>query len=682
MPRFVTGTIPASAQRRNPPPQAGAPATDPLSRALAQSFRDPALIRISESDALEEAALLVDEADRGDFSPWLVSRTIDLARQFPANEQLQYCVGRLLSLSGDTETARLCWRGIVERFPQSYNAFPQYLRTVLNAFGGEVANEILASHCGDADIINDPAAALLVARCRILLGEPDEAEAILEATCPGPLATEITVARAQLHRMAGRFDEALALLETEDAANAAPELVRNIRAATRLFSGPHAAGPPSVAALDTLIGMALERRRTRPPQRTRDSLGGVILIGGSLGGGGAERQLANTAIGLTRHTDNGHRIGGPVSIYCRKLDRRRSNDFYLARLEAAKVHVADYLAAPKWGGDQASSILAPQCELIALLPPRMREGVIRLTDALRYEAPDVVQIWQDGMIFAAGLAALIANVPRIILNVRTMPPNRRKDRQKPEQEVLYRGLLSAPGVSLTANSRMAGRAYEEWLNLPSRSVVTIPNGVDPLPNDAPTNEQARWTRFDNDTGQSGFTLGGVMRFDDNKRPLFWLDICATLAKRRPDARFIIAGSGPLRGAAEEYAIKKEIADRTLFVGRTTHIGFWLDRMDALALTSRHEGVPNALIEAQLAGVPVLTTPAGGAAEAVAPVDANTILADAEHPSAEEAAAHLEKLAQLSEAEIVAAHSSVKHWAQERFALDQMIERTLDIFMDR
>ncbi|QLC21056.1 glycosyltransferase [Parasphingopyxis sp. CP4] len=678
----MTGTIPASAQRRNPPDHGGVLPTDPLSEALERPFRDPMLIPISESEALEEAALLVDEADRGDFSPWLVSRTISLAVQFPANEQLQYNVGRLLLLSGDTETARICWRGIVERFPQSYNAFPQYLRTVLNAFGGDVANEILASHCAEADLASDPAAVLLVARCRTLLGAPEEALTLLEKAHPGPLATEFTVAQAQLHRMAGRFDQALALLENKEAATAAPDLARNISTAARLFKGPHAAGPPSVAAIDTLIGMALEKRESRRPDGPVDGIGRVILIGGSLGGGGAERQLANTAIGLTSRMHAGSQIGGPVSIYCRKLDRRRSNDFYLARLEAAEVHVADYLAASEWGGDREASILAPHRELIDLLPPRMREGVIRLTDALRYETPDVVQIWQDGMIFAAGLSALLANVPRIILNVRTMPPNRRKDRQKPEQEVLYRGLLSAPGVTLSANSQMAGRAYEDWLNLPDGSVVTVPNGVDPLPGDAPSDEQARWERFDRETGHSGFVLGGVMRFDDNKRPLFWLEICAALAKRHRDARFIIAGSGPLRGAAEDHARRLGIAEQTLFVGRTTHIGFWLDRMDALALTSRHEGVPNALIEAQLAGVPVLTTPAGGAPEAVAPVEANAILSDAESPSAEEAAAHLATLAQLSEDKIVSARASVKSWARDHFAMDQMVKRTIDVFMNQ
>ncbi len=649
---------------------------------MERQIDDLALMRISEDDALSEGALLVDEADRGEFSPWLISRTISLATQFPANEQLQYYVGRLLSLSGDTENARLCWRGIVERFPQSYNAFPQYLRTVLSEFGGDVANEILASHCGNADPARDPAKALLVARCRSLLGEADEALALLERTQPGSLATKFAIEKAQLHRMAGRFDAALALLEPDEIAAAAPELVRNIRTGVRLFSGPHAAGPPSVAALDTLIRMAIARRELRPPYRPTGSIGGVILIGGSLGGGGAERQLANTAIGLTAHMHSGKRVGGPVSIYCRKLDRRRSNDFYLSRLEDADVHVADYLAAPEWGGDREASVLAPHRELIALLPPRMREGVIRLTDAIRHEGPDVVQIWQDGMIFAAGLAALIANVPRIILNVRTMPPSRRKDRQKPEQEVLYRGLVSAPGVSLTANSRLAGRAYEEWLSLPAHSVATVANGVDPLPDTAPAEEGLRWDRFDTDSGGTGFTLGAVMRFDDNKRPLFWLDICAALAMKCPEARFVIAGSGPLRGAAEDYARTLGIADHTLFVGRTSHIGFWLTKMDALALTSRHEGVPNALIEAQLAGIPVVTTPAGGAPEAVAPNDANFILADAEQPSAEEAARHLHTVSHMPEAQLLSARAAVKGWAQEHFAMDQMVERTIDIFMDR
>ncbi|MGJ8536632.1 MAG: hypothetical protein ACSHW2_05725, partial [Parasphingopyxis sp.] len=484
----MTGSLPAPVQR-----PALSPVADPLTEALDRGVLDSVAVALSEEEALTEAAALVEEADRGDYTPWLLSRAIDIAVQFPDNEQPQFYVGKLLNLSGDAESARLCWRSMIERFPSSYNIFPEYLRTILKVSGAAAAAQTLASHTAAAYPESDPANALLVARCLALLDHRDEALALLKKAEPsGKLAAEIAMEKARLLRMAGRFDEAVALLENSGSSAIDPEFARDMRLAARLFSGPHAAGPPSVAALDMLLKSAIERRRKRPPTRPGRMIGGVILIGGSLGGGGAERQLANTALGLSAHAEQGDLIHGPVSIFCRKLDRRRSNDFYLARLEKANIRVSDYLSAQPWGGSPERSMLAPSRELIALLPPRMREGVIRLTELLRYEAPDVVQIWQDGMIFAAGLAALMANVPRIILNVRTMPPNSRKDRQKPEQQTLYRGLLSAQGVTLTANSKVAACAYEEWLDLPSASVATVANGVAPLPQDAPEDERARW----------------------------------------------------------------------------------------------------------------------------------------------------------------------------------------------
>lgn len=672
---IVTGSLPAPAQRPVPLPMA-----DPLTEALDRGALDPVAAVLTEEEALTEAAALVDEADRGDYTPWLLSRAIDIAVQFPDSERPQFYVGKLLNLSGDAESARLCWRAMVERFPRSYNIFPEYLCTVLKVFGSSAAAKTLAGHKSVTSPEDDPANALLVARCLALLGNREEALSVLNMAEPtGSLAIEIAMEKARLLRMAGRFDAALTLLETSGSAAIDPEFARDMHRAVRLFDGPHSAGPPSVSALDTLLKAALERRCENPPARPENSIGGVILIGGSLGGGGAERQLANTALGLSAHADMGDRIHGPLSIVCRKLDRRRSNDFYLARLETANIRVSDYLSAQPWGGNKDATMLAPHQELIALLPPRMREGVIRLTDLLRYEAPDVVQIWQDGMIFAAGLAALMANVPRIILNVRTMPPNSRTDRQKPEQKTLYRGLLSAQGVSLTANSRIAARAYEHWLDLPNRSVSTIANGVEPLPIDAPDEERARWERFDSRTGGKGFTFGGVMRLDDNKRPLLWLEICVALGRLNSEARFIIAGNGPLRGAAEEFSRNAGIAERTLFVGRTTHVGFWLGKMDALGLTSRHEGVPNALIEAQLAGLPVVTAPAGGAPEAVAPHPANLILADAETPDPHEAANHLFALSRRGKEQWHEIQRDLPIWASDHYAMDRMTERTLDIF---
>ena len=54
--------------------------------------------------------------------------------------------------------------------------------------------------------------------------------------------------------------------------------------------------------------------------------------------------------------------------------------------------------------------------------------------------------------------------------------------------------------------------------------------------------------------------------------------------------------------------------RILFPGRTKDVPSWLEAFDVFLLTSRIEGLPNVLIEAQSAGVPVVSTVAGGSSE--------------------------------------------------------------------
>ncbi|NNC72611.1 MAG: glycosyltransferase [Sphingomonadaceae bacterium] len=575
-------------------PIAGSPQSDRLSAAIAAGRAQLQGIAVSREEAVEESDRLYDEAMRGEFGPWTISRAIDLAAQWQDSEELQVNAGRLIALGSEASAVQLCWRSMLERFPASDVVLAEYVKSL-----GKTLDE-------------------------------ESADALYRAYRPGQTRPS----------------------EMEDAGE-------------------------SLAALEKLLERGLRWRESYPPVRTAD-LGSIVLVGGTLGGGGAERQLVNTALGVAARRSAGTESIGPVSVYCRKLDRRRGHDFYLPRLEAAAIPVADYLRAEPFGGNRETSRLAPLMPLIDKLPHRMREGTVQLTELLRHEAPDVVQIWQDGAIFAAGLAALITNVARIILTVRTMPPTARADRRKPEQATLYRGLLRAPGVSLTANSHMAARAYEEWLGLDEGAVAVIPNGVEPLPVDGDDTERARWEEFDART-KGGFTLGGVMRFDDNKRPLEWLAIAAALAEKLPETRFVLAGAGPLRSAAEDFARRKGISERTLFTGRTPHIGFWLAKMDALALTSRHEGLPNVLIEAQLAGVPVVTTPAGGAAEAVADHLANLVLASPLTVAHEQAAVHLARLAQRSAKQRADDIDALKLWATDQFSIDHMIDRTIEIF---
>lgn len=653
-----------------------------LTLALAEPPSSPVVAPVTLAEAIAESDALADEADRGEFTPWGLARALALAAEFPGSERLQFNVGRLVGITGDEQAARACWRNLLSRFPQSTSILPRYAASLARHLGPERARTVVDAYLPPPDRIDAPRDALRAARSLAALGDESAAAAILArfdeaGDAPGELRVEL----ARLLENRGDYDGALSVLRRAGEHRRASAEARRIEEARSLFGSMRGvSGPPGLVALDALLAHACDWRERHPPSRPHAALGPIALIGGTLGGGGAERQLVNTALGLQERGRTGGFPVGPVAVYCRKLDTRRANDFHLPRLDAAGIRVADYLRAEPLGGDPRRSRLAPLLPMIELLPPRMREGARQLTELLRHEAPDTVQIWQDGMIFAAGLAALIANVPRIVLNVRTMPPSTRTDRAKPEQRVLYRGLLAARGVILTANSRMAARAYEEWLGLPAGAVPVVPNGVAPLAVEAPAAEEARWQAFDRRTGCAGFVFGGVMRLDDNKRPLEWLGIAAALAARLPDARFVLAGAGPLRAAAEEFARRKEIAERTLFIGQTGHVGHWLSRMDALGLTSRHEGTPNVLIEAQLAGVPVLTTPAGGAPEATAAHPANCVLDSAETIDARAAAAHLKHLAARTPERTRADAEALRGWASERYAPEAMIEHTLDIFM--
>src|SRR5262249_53095821 len=160
---------------------------------------------------------------------------------------------------------------------------------------------------------------------------------------------------------------------------------------------------------------------------------------------------------------------------------------------------------------------------------------------------------------------------------------------------------------LSVNSQYAAGRYARWLGIDSTQISVIPNGVAPLASDGDSSSRTLWEAFDAQTKGASLTLGAVMRLDQVKRPLLWVEAAASVLENVPDARFIVVGDGPFRVKAMRKAEMLGIASRCLFAGRSTAVGYWLTKMDALMLLSEHEGLPNALIEAQLAGVPVIAT---------------------------------------------------------------------------
>jgi glycosyltransferase involved in cell wall biosynthesis len=113
-------------------------------------------------------------------------------------------------------------------------------------------------------------------------------------------------------------------------------------------------------------------------------------------------------------------------------------------------------------------------------------------------------------------------------------------------------------------------------------------------------------------------LGTVFRFEPVKRPSLWIEAAAHVADKLPDARFLMVGGGAQWEAARAQVASLGLSDRFHFPGKVRNVGDYLACMDVFMLTSKVEGLPNSLVEAQLAGVPVITTDVGGARETFVP----------------------------------------------------------------
>jgi glycosyltransferase involved in cell wall biosynthesis len=82
------------------------------------------------------------------------------------------------------------------------------------------------------------------------------------------------------------------------------------------------------------------------------------------------------------------------------------------------------------------------------------------------------------------------------------------------------------------------------------------------------------------------------------------------------AHLVVAGDGPLRKRFELDVAARDLGPFVHVLGHRADIPQILAAIDVFILTSDSEGLPGVLIEAQMAGCPVVTVPVGGVRDLV------------------------------------------------------------------
>ena len=99
-------------------------------------------------------------------------------------------------------------------------------------------------------------------------------------------------------------------------------------------------------------------------------------------------------------------------------------------------------------------------------------------------------------------------------------------------------------------------------------------------------------------------IGHIGRFNNQKNHTFLIDIFSELVKLNDNYILLLIGEGPFTNYIKEKVEKLKLENHVVFLGETNEVSKWIQAMDIFVFPSKHEGLPNVLLEAQLSGLPI------------------------------------------------------------------------------
>lgn len=232
---------------------------------------------------------------------------------------------------------------------------------------------------------------------------------------------------------------------------------------------------------------------------------------------------------------------------------------------------------------------------------------------LRSTAPDLLLTYNWGATEWALLNTFLRRGPHIHFESGFGPDE--SDRQVPRRVLFRRVALWGASLIVVPSSTLFDLALHTWRLDPSR-IAYIPNGVD-------CQRFAAAARPDIIPGFSKATdetiVGTLAPLRAEKNIGRLLRAFAALPAD-PKLRCLIAGDGPERQRLQAMADELGIASRTVFAGHVDAPEHVLGLFDVFAISSDTEQMPNTILQAMAAGLPIAGVDVGDVRPMIAPVN--------------------------------------------------------------
>jgi len=208
-------------------------------------------------------------------------------------------------------------------------------------------------------------------------------------------------------------------------------------------------------------------------------------------------------------------------------------------------------------------------------------------------------------------------------------------------------------------------------------VITIPNGIEmsrfPL-QFSKTREVILEGLKLPQKSDALITIVANMRFPVKDHPTF-LQAARIVHQANPQVAFALAGEGKLRNQLIALAAELGLSNCAFFLDGCRDVAELLSISDVCVLSSRAEGMPNAILEYMAAGRPVVATNVGGAGELIRNGESGFLVDAGDHR--ELAARILQLLAAPNRAREMGRLARKK--AAEEFSVEAQLRRTEQLY---
>jgi glycosyltransferase involved in cell wall biosynthesis len=303
-------------------------------------------------------------------------------------------------------------------------------------------------------------------------------------------------------------------------------------------------------------------------------------------------------------------VGGAELQMLELADHLLAHDFRVDFVSRAGAGPLDERARAMGASVRHIGLPAMPGTPLSVRSARMVRRTSRWIATARRERYDIVDAWLHPDDSFAALMKPLTRTPVVMSARLGRLPRVRVGAMTPMLEATVSRLTDA----VVANAEITAAGARDGEGVPARKVHVIRGGVKLPPTYSDLERDAQRSALG--AGKDDLVIGCIGNFRPMKRQDLLVDAFGTLAGEFANLRLVLVGDGALRPQLEQQIRVLDLEGRVVLFGEAHDTGPLYDAFDLFVQASNSEGLPNVLLEAASASLPIVATAAGGTGEVI------------------------------------------------------------------